>query len=308
MRFPFQEPGSAETTDKVLQAFGDGASLGLRNAAAARVRQTADALPWHAKAFYYEGHAMGVAGRSAMRLQRYQPERIFDSADFRVMRFVGYGFWNGAGTRYPAPRLRSDDSYWIDCPWYPKYRPLIYNGFGFATVMFRGILDDQARKAIEALPGAEEREAAYHGVGRVLWFLYMNNFQALRTVLDAHPEQAEALGLGLGLAMGFTQASAPDRILQAVDHFRGTQREYLLRGVGIALEVHSSNSDEGRFHIESAIDGELRRRYEQACQASTAAGNGAAWYTQYHGLTRIEAASAPDSLSATSIDHDLQAN
>lgn len=285
MRFPHQAPGGAETTRNVMRSFGSGAKLGLRNSPIEHVRSVSDGMPWSHRAFYHEGHAMGVAARCAMRLQSGTPESLFPYDDFRLMRYVGYGFWNGATTKYPAPRLDETAALWAGESTWNKYRLLMPNGFGFSTVMFRGAFDERAAAAIENLPDEESREAAYHGVGRVLWFLYMHNYEELNVILRRHVWRSEALGIGLGLAMGFTQVSMPDAIMRAVDGMGAEHRENLLRGVGIALETHSSNSPQGRIQVERSVFGELRRRYEIALEA-TASGSGADWYRLYHENTR----------------------
>jgi len=288
MQFPHQADDGRSISGNVLETFGSGCTLGLKGCSHEIFQKEARSIPWHLRAFFHEGRAMGVAGRSACSLRKPNPELTFQTARYQVMRFVGYGFWNGVAMTYPAPapRLSENSSYWQGVSPYAKYRLLMANGFGFSTVLFAGKFGQNIKRRFLALNDARQREAVFHGVGRVLWFLYLNNFPALRKVLKENAEIVEPLGIGLGLAIAFTQAATPHKILRALDEFPEAQRRHLIRGAGIALEVHAGNDPECRVHIERLIHGELRDWYEGACQASQEAGDGTDWYPRYHEFTK----------------------
>ncbi|HTK83176.1 MAG TPA: DUF1702 family protein [Bacteroidota bacterium] len=284
MRFPHQGEGGRAVSDTVLTTFQRGSELGLKGYAYEAVRNESLSLPWNVRAFFNEGHAMGAAGRSASLFQA-NPESMMSSSDYEVMRFVGYGFWNGVAAIYPVRRISEKASYWNTIETFPKYRLLMPNGHGFAYVLFRGSFDQQAKRLLMSVDGEDERRAMCHGVGRVLWFLYLNNPQALNNILAEHDDIAEHLAIGLGLAIAFTQAATPEKILRSIDEFPEVHRRNLVRGAAIALQVHANNDPECRKHVE-AITGEMREWYEGARQASDAAGNGEHWYPMYHELTK----------------------
>ena len=285
MEFPGQTPNGRSISDPVLQNFSRGCTLGLKGVPDALFQREARSLPWNLRAFFHEGHAMGAAGRSACSLRKPNPEQAPQSDDYRVMRFVGYGFWNGAAKIYPIPSLSEDHEYWKGIDSYGKHRLLMANGVGFSTVLFAKKFDREVKRRFLSQPDAQCREAAFHGVGRVLWFLYLNNFKALRKVLSEHADVAEPLGIGMGLAIAFTQVATPDKILQAIDQFEPSDRLNLIRGAGIALQVHASNDPECKVHVERLLKGDLRDWYDGAWQASLDAGEGTDWYPQYHELT-----------------------
>ena len=233
---------------------------------------------------------MGVAGRSACSLRKPNPERALQSSDYRIMRFVGYGFWGGVAEIYPIPHLSEDHAYWKGVDAYAKHRLLMANGLGFSTVLFAKKFDHAMKRRFLAQRDAQWQEAVFHGVGRVLWFLYLNNFEALREVLREHADVAEPLGIGMGLAIAFTQIAMPDKIRESIDQFKASDRVNLIRGAGIALQVHASNDPECKIQVERLITGDLRGDlrdwYDGASRASLDAGEGVDWYPRYHELTR----------------------
>ncbi len=273
-------------SQNVLQTFSRGCKIGLKGDANDRFQKEARSLPWNLRAFFHEGHAMGAAGRAACSVRKKNPESMMPSTNYQVMRFVGYGFWNGAAKVYPAPSLPDDRSYWKDVPAHEKHRLLMANGVGFSVVLFAGKFGREIERRFFAEKDAEWREALFHGVGRVLWFLYMNNFPALREILEENPDVAEPLGIGLGLAIAFTQVATPGKILQAIDPFEPSDQVNLKRGAGIALQVHAGNDPECRAQVERLMKGDLLDWYEGASEAASAAGEGADWYPKYHEGTK----------------------
>lgn len=286
MAFPCQAKDGATVSTPVLQTFSRGCTMGLRGYAHDVFQKEAQSIPWHLRAFFHEGHAMGAAGRSACSLSKRNPELTMAFTDYRVMRFVGYGFWNGAAMAYHAPGLPDHDRYWREVPAYAKHRLLMANGLGFSTVLFAGKFDQGIKTRFLAQQDVEWQKALFHGVGRVLWFLYLNNFSALRDLLLEHADIAEPLGIGLGLAIAFTQVTTPDKIRQDIEVFEESDQWNLIRGAGIALQVHASNDPACKMHVERLLTGDLLNWYEAASEASLVAGEGSDWYPRYHELTK----------------------
>ncbi len=285
MRFPHQGDGGGATSDRVLTAFRRGALLGFHGGTMDGCRRESLTIPWHTRAFFNEGHAMGCAGRTACSFRKNNPESNAP-LDYEIMRYVGYGFWNGVAARFPVPRIETGGSLWNGSTHFPKYRLLMANGFGFALVLFQGEFTKKIREMIVLEQDPRKREAILHGVGRVLWFLYLHNYSALKIVLDENESTAEPLAIGLGLAIAFTQVATPDNILRSLDAFPEESRMHLIRGAGIALQVHAQNDPECRRMVEELIHGEMCDWYEGAWQASIDAGEGEEWYPKYHELTR----------------------
>ena len=121
---------------------------------------------------------MGCAGRTACSLKKRNPE-VSVLVDYEVMRYVGYGFWNGVAAKFPVPRIETGGSLWNGVKHFPKYHLLMANGYGFSLVMFRGGFTKAIKEMIVQEHDRRKRDAILHGVGRVLWFLYLNNYSAL---------------------------------------------------------------------------------------------------------------------------------
>src|SRR5438093_786791 len=275
LRFPAQGAGDAAATEEILTSFALGSRLALHPVDYREFCKRAARIPWHLRAFAHEGHALGVAARLALRLDRSNPVLGFPVAEYTFPRFLGFGFWNGACTRYPAPTLGPNAPCWVGVPDFAKYRPLLHNGYGFSSVLLRGRFDGRARARLLEVESAEEQEAALHGAGRALWFLYMNNCPVLRHVLDETGAIQPALGVGLGFAIGFTLARIPGEIARVLASFPPHQGNYLRAGVGIALQVHACNDPEARDAVERLAEGDLSECYRTACEAARAAGDGA---------------------------------
>ena len=120
MRFPHQGEGGRAVSDTVLQTFQQGCEFGLKGYPYERVLRESQSLPWNIRAFFNEGHAMGAAGRAAC-LFRQNPESAMISPNYQLMRFVGYGFWNGAAAMYPLPKISEEDSYWNTIPAWQRW-------------------------------------------------------------------------------------------------------------------------------------------------------------------------------------------
>src|SRR5713101_7584659 len=176
MKFPHQAEGGRSISDSVLNLFRRGCEMGLKGYSGEAFMEETQTVPWNLRAFFNEGHAMGSAGRAACSLRSHPPEGLITSKNYEVMHFVGYGFWNGAAATYPVPSISEAASYWKEVPTFPRYHLLMANGCGFALVLFRGRFDHKLKQQLVQITDAGRREAVYHGVGRVLWFLYLNNF------------------------------------------------------------------------------------------------------------------------------------
>ena len=289
LRFPHQREDAKAATTVVMTAFGDGCSLGLRGGPYGSFRAQLEALPWHLRSYFCEGHATGLGGRSAFRLRRENPDLFYGTEEYKVARFLGYGFWNGLSSVSPVPALSADGPYWAGVLRWKELHSLVGNGSAYSAILSYGAFDGKIKSRILALRDAEARQAALHGAGRVLWLLYMYNFPALRELLDSNSALAEHIGIGMGFAIGFLQAVIPERIQQSIAEFSPWQQAHLKRGAGIALAVHACNDAEGRDRIEALAKGELREWYDTALAAARDAGAGPGWYGRYHDLTKRSA-------------------
>lgn len=275
MRFPHQGRQGRAVTAEIMRMFADGCASALRGDPAPKFESAMQSLAWHQRSYFCEGHAMGLAARSAMKRRPVNPDSFYAGESYAVARLIGYGFWNGIASRYPVPALRSDSGYWKNLRRWEELRPLLANGESYASMLVRGRFDRSDLAAIGGSP--EDRMAALHGAGRVLWLLYMYNYRALREHLEACGADRDAVAVGLGFAAGFINARDAREIPKVLDEF-GAARPAAARGAGIGLALHTCNDAESCREVRRQLSGELLEIAEGALQAAKSAGAGAGWY------------------------------
>ena len=280
MRFPHQRGRGPAVTREIMDTFAAGCALGLREEPLAKFEKARESQLWHQRSYYCEGHAMGLAARSAIGRRPVHPDAFHQGDSFLAARLIGYGFWNGVASRYRLPALRSDAAYWRSVPRWEELRPLIANGASYSRILARGRFEAEELAKIGAASGAEDGDAVLHGAGRVLWLLYMYNFDALRAHLEACDEQREGLALGLGFAIGFIHAREAREIPAMLNEF-GPQEQTVARGAGVALALHTCNDAESCREVSAQLTGALQSSVTAARQAAESAGSGEGWYKRF---------------------------
>lgn len=156
------------------------------------------------RAFAEEGVAMGYRLRRLGRFDATAFEQELPAArsGFRYLHYVGLGFWSGMRGR--APEQVETVASRLD----PLLRYLCFDGYGFQRAFFEAPGNARALEPLRRLPGYAAH-AAFQGVGRALWFRYMDDAPALISALDALGEFAEDGAAGVGLAATFVN---PDRL------------------------------------------------------------------------------------------------
>jgi hypothetical protein len=270
LTFPDQTVAGRALFKEIFGAVRTGGVLGLHACSESELLLHARHLPWHLRPFLHEGHAIGHAGRVACALRRRNPEAAFAQAANRPIRFLSYGYWVAIAERYPLPSWPIDGARWRDEPQHPRYRRLMLNGLGFARVLLRGRFDaDTARQVLRAV-APEDRPAVLHGVGRVLWFLHLGNPAALTRCLERHAALAEALAVGIGVAVCFTQVTNLAQVEATLLALPAHLRPWLRSGAGIALRFHAVNDAEAEVALEANLHASLRPWYLAARAASLA--------------------------------------
>jgi hypothetical protein len=138
------------------------------------------------------------------------------------------GFWNGASR--PLPAVSLDPTVWADIPEFAEEYPLILGGSSFAVIAQTADVNKGRLEAIAGIRNAADLDGIYLGVGRALWFLYTRNPAKLAAVLDAHPDHAQAIARGLGVAITLTQLGEPERVFREMATLPSTYWQELLIG------------------------------------------------------------------------------
>jgi hypothetical protein len=289
MPFPHQRDDAArEKTRDILGAFVRGARLSLRRVAPTAVHAEAARTPWYRRSFFWEGVAFGTAGRNCARLGRPTPEPA-DPTPYRAMHYTGYGVWNGLARLYWMPGVPLIPSHWDAVPDYARFSPLIAGGISFALIASAGRLD-RGLLPREPPPLGIAAEvwttATWHGCGRALWFLYMDNFPRLQQALDEHAEHRDALLEGLGIAISYTNSDSYDGVLERIRSFAPSDRPGLLRGSGICLNALVEDDPGNRERIDGITLRELAQARDLCATASRNATPGEPWYREALALAR----------------------
>lgn len=249
------DPRCRERCQGVLRGFFTGFESAVRRP------RTLDALAeqvaplYHP--FYHEGAAMGYGLGRLVRLGAIAsfPARMARAEDpFLFLRLVGLGFRLGF-TSSPRGASRAARRF-------GNLGPLVHDGYGFQAGFFRwrGSAAATAMR-LEGFSGFEKL-SALNGLGRSLWFRFMDaperGFAAARQCFD---DALPLLG-GLGLAAAFTFPDELGRGYGALHLLDGEERAAFQKGMRIALYVRDQNCSTFLQELLSRQPEEFRARAE----------------------------------------------
>jgi len=242
-RFAIRTDAGRALVDSLGRAFLGGYNAMLERDRLADVAREGARVPPHFRPFFFEGAAMGYFPRClfdpTLRAERIERDLLELDPAFLYLYYVGIGFWYGfRHPRRPAALLQMAPHV------SPLYLPLCFDGYGFKLAFF-----DFPRRShtTERLP-AEHRSALYQGFGRALFFVTMDDAQALERIVLALPEAHRGdLALGYALALGFTGVDRPEQLVRHVVRAGDPeQRAARLTGITWALSARRMN-DRGYF-------------------------------------------------------------
>ncbi len=226
--------------------------------------------------FAQEGAAMGYMLRHLGRFNPEEFERSIVQANpnFRYLHYVGLGFWSGIRNHHERKMKRIVDR--LD----PLYRYLCYDGYGFKQSFFGTDGDSATLASLDKFDGYA-KNAAYHGVGRALWFRCMPQVDLLIERLTALGDFAGDAAAGVGLASVFVN---PDRLGEAR---------------GLALQLPPNWHDQ--FHLGMCFGLKARsisdpKQFEIDLSRIDSAQREAIW-ASIHACDRIEAQVRQEKLS-----------
>lgn len=274
-----RDDAARSATREIFDGFVRGANLAFRRAPLARLREvSATEIPWHRRPFFWEGVAFGRAGRHSVRPGRWRPEPAGDGA-YRAMHYTGYGMWSGVAGGLALPSVPVTADHWRAVSDHSRLSPLIAGGTAFALVAHTGRFD--SARLHNAVPRGQPdiwRTATWHGSGRALWFLYMNNVEPLVALLDAHPQIRTELLEGLGMAITFTNIASPEAGRGWIRQFPGTDQPALWRGCGICLNALVEDDPDNAARVAAIDIEEFRAARDAGARASSVVPRGPEWY------------------------------
>ena len=260
-------PEDVARVDAILGHFAGGfnAMISARNEAGWRNHgQSIEPLY---ESFAQEGVAMGYTVRSLFRYNArdFEATVVKPRPEFRYLHYVGLGFWSGMRNHSAARLAKIVEG--LD----PLHRYLCYDGYGFKKAFFEYRKNPDVFRQLDALDGYAAN-AAYQGVGRAFYFLFMGDPDVLIRHIRQTGDNAKDVAAGLGLAAAFVN---PDRLEKA-------------RSLGLALP------EEWRAHFHLGMCFALKarsindRNYLERCVEKEAAGVREAVWASIRECDRIE--------------------
>lgn len=252
-------PEDVERVDGVLRSFAGGFNAMIARPSDKAWQAYCNSLPALFTPFGHEGAAMGYSLRRLFRAGPgdFEETIVRPGPHMRYLYYVGLGFW--AGMRdYSASRLtRMVDR--LD----PMHGHLCYDGYGFKHAFFDYAAKPQVLGKLDLLDGYA-RHAAYQGVGRAFFFLYMSRVDLMIAHLNRLSNHAADAAAGLGLASVFVNPDRLDVAQNLGTALPADWRRHFHLGMCFALKARAIG-DVDQFDRDLA---RLEPRARQACQAS----------------------------------------
>ncbi|MEK6799616.1 MAG: DUF1702 family protein [Planctomycetota bacterium] len=206
-RLLVREPADVNRINLILGSFARGFNRCITGASAECWREYCASLPSLLRPFAHEGAAMGHIARRMGRYaaDRFEREIVKPGPEFRYLYYVGLGFW--AGMRgYSAERMTKLVG-GLD----RLHRFLCFDGYGFSQAFFHYRRDPSRLGRLDLFAGYA-CNAAYQGVGRAFYFLFMDEPDRIVEHLRRLGDHAADAAAGVGLAAFFVN---PDRLHKA---------------------------------------------------------------------------------------------
>ncbi len=167
----FHPGGDVRLLAPIFTDFGRGAACGMDGISSDGLTREHDQTAWQRRIFFREGYAFGNALAHAVTRQSGNPEgRNRATADYRIMQYTGYGFWNGFARSLRLPVVDEQPAAWGDVADYPALRPFLAGGRSFALMVRTRTITPALLQSFEREATPALAKAAWHGCGRALWF------------------------------------------------------------------------------------------------------------------------------------------
>ena len=197
-------PADVERVNSILGSFAGGFNAMIARPSANAWKGYCESLPALNRPFAEEGAAMGYTLRGLFSYSpaAFEADIVRPRPEFRYLHYVGLGFWSGMRNHDARQLARVTTG--LD----PLHGSLCYDGFGFQCAFFDYAKDEASLRKLDALEGYS-RNAAYQGVGRALWFRFMDRPDLFVEHVSRFGVYAFDAAAGAGLAMVFVN---PDRM------------------------------------------------------------------------------------------------
>ncbi len=230
----------------ICRAFGGGFNACIGERSDSGWERFSDSQDVHFRPFADEGAAMGYALRAMpfatpggfeACFPRKRPAHVY-------LHYVGLGFWyamRGAQFEKLVRVVRGLDR---------LHGGLCWDGYGFKFGFFDYETHAERVTALRDLPGYAAH-VAHQGLGRSLWFRYMDDPAGLVEAVGACGAFASDAASGVGLAVAFTTIERIDRGMVVLDLMPEAWRADVLLGMCFAFKARSLND---RAYFEACLE------------------------------------------------------
>lgn len=197
-------PADVERINSILGSFAGGFNAMIARPSATAWNGYCESLPALNRPFAEEGAAMGYTLRGLFLYSpaAFEADIVRPRPEFRYLHYVGLGFWSGM-RNHDARRLAQ-----VVTGLDPLHGYLCYDGYGFKHAFFDYLKNETVLRRLDSLEGYA-RNAAYQGVGRALWFRFMDRPELFVEHVSRFGPHAVDAAAGAGLASVFVN---PDRL------------------------------------------------------------------------------------------------
>jgi hypothetical protein len=245
--------------NSILRHFVTGFNTMLTARSERHWRTAAESVEPLFRPFSEEGVAMGYTPRRMMRFDArdFESRLVRSRPEFRYLYYVGLGFWSGMLNHRVARLSGIADR--LD----PLHRFLVFDGYGFKVAFFDHPRNPDALDRLTRLSGYA-RNAAFQGVGRALYFRFMDDVPGMIEGTRRLGAFAADAAAGIGLAAVFVN---PDRIeiaRQLGAQLTSEWHSHFQLGMCFALKARSINDLDAFETFLAAMGADVR---EAACAA-----------------------------------------
>jgi hypothetical protein len=230
------DASNIERVNSILASFLSGFNRTLTARSLTGAVAHCDAQPALNRPFAHEGLAMAYTPRRLMRYsaEDFETRIVKPNPEFRYLYYVGLGFW--AGMRNQAPHRLSRITEQLD----PLHRFLCFDGYGFKIAFFDWPKNHATLRRLDRFNGYE-RNAAYQGVGRALYFLHMDEPERMIERTASLGDHAVDAAAGIGLAAVFVSPDRLERAIELAAHMPASWQPHVHLGMCFGLKARSIN-------------------------------------------------------------------
>ncbi|MFQ5491957.1 MAG: DUF1702 family protein, partial [Phycisphaerae bacterium] len=227
-------PENVRRVESITRSFAGGFNAALTSPSDDAWRRRCDSFGVHDRPFAHEGAAMGyplrrLGGKSG---RDFEESVVSRRPEMRYLYYVGLGFWSGMRNHTPERMRRVVEG--LD----PLYRFLCYDGYGFKVGFFDYLKDRACITRLDRFEGYA-RHAAYQGLGRAFWFLFMDRHDLLIERIGELGDDAVDAAAGVGLATAFVNTDRLEVAFEVGLKMPGPWRDHFHQGMCFALKARS---------------------------------------------------------------------